>query len=236
MMAAPVGIVFPPSILNTAISSTFRPVAVNLVSRGLFTGKQIVDGPVYQVWQATVEFPALRREQWQELESVIARAYDNRTPFRIFDPLRQSPLGAFGNTGTGSGTTWGDDTPWGDGSLWSDRYYDGLAAAENAPAGRDSLLLGGAPAGQARVIVQGDIFEVNGFLYEAVNTADADADGKARVTVRPRLREAVVVGDQIIAGRPSGSFYVSDAGSFVMTRNSFTRRAPSSLSFTEALP
>jgi len=235
-MAAPTGIGFPAAILNTVISSTFRLVAVNLTSRGMFTGKQLVDGPLYQVWNATVEFPALPRESWQELEAVVARAYDTRMPFRLFDPMRQRPLGSFGNTGTGQGTPWGDNTPWGDGTLWSDLNYDGLRAHENAPMGRDSLLLSGAPANQARVVVAGDIFEVNGFLYQVTGTANADALGRVRATIRPRLREAVVTGDQIFARRPMGVFYISDPGSFVLTRNSYTRRGTSSLSFVEALP
>lgn len=235
-MAAPVGIQFPIDILNLCISSRFRPQAVNLTSRGMFTGKQLVDGPVYQVWAAFIEFPQLDREQWQALEADIVRAYDNRQPFRIFDPLRQNPVGAWGNTGAAPGTPWGDDTPWGDGSLWSDAYYDGMSAAENAPAGRDSLLLSGAPANQVKCIAKGDVCEIDGFLYEVVNTANADSLGRVRANLRPRLREAVVTGQQIIAQRAMGSFYVKDPGAFMLTRNSFTRWGQTSLEFIEALP
>lgn len=234
-MPAPTAILFPPAILNGAVSSTFRLASVSLTSRGMFTGKQLIDGPVYQLWQASIEFPAFRQEQWQEIEAVLARAYDNRMPFRLFDPLRQKPQGSFGNTGSG-GTLWGDNTPWDDGTLWGEEYFDGLSAAENAPMGRDSLLIEGAPANAQRVMVAGDIFKLNGFLYQAVNTVNADGDGRFRVLIRPRLREGVLDGDQIIGGRPDGVFYVSDPGAFVMTRNSFNRRASSSLSFVEALP
>ena len=235
-MPAPFGITFPATLLNTCISSTFRPVAVNLTSRGMFTGKQLVDGPSYQVWQATLELPALRREQWQEIDSLLARAYDNRTPFKIYDPLRQKPVGAFGNTGSGAGTLWGDDTPWADGTRWADEYFNGMAVAENAPQGRDTILLDGAPASQQRVTVAGDLLTINGFLYQAVNTANADSAGRVRVTIRPRLREGALIGDKVTAGRAYGTFFVMDPGSFVLTRNSFNRRAQTSISFVEALP
>ncbi len=235
-MAAPHGLRFPDHLLNLTTSSRFRLGAVNLTSRGMFTGKQLVDGPLYQVWEASFEIAALDREQWQELGAVLAEAYDNRLPFRIFDPRRQTPLGAFGNTGASAGTLWGDDTTWGDGTRWSDQYFNGLVAEENAPAGRDSLLVSGAPALQPRVCVKGDIFEINGFLYEALNTTAADADGRARIRLRPRLREAVQAGDQIIAYRASGSFYVKDPSAVMIVRDSYTDWSRPSLDFIEALP
>jgi len=235
-MAAPIGIEFPPEILNLCTSSRFRPVAVNLTSRGMFTGKQLVDGPLYQIWQAFIEFPPLDREQWQALEADIVRAYENRQAFRLFDPLRQVPIGAWGNTGSGAGTAWGDDTTWADGALWSDLYYNGMAAAENAPARRDSLLIDGAPAGQVKCIAKGDVCEIDGFLYEIVNTANADTLGRVRANLRPALRESVTIGTQIIAARARGSFYVKDPSAFVMTRNSYTRWGQASLEFVEALP
>lgn len=235
-MPAPAGITFPPHILNVCQSSRFRPMAVNLTSRGLFTGKQLVDGPIYQIWQASIEFPPLEREKWQEIEAIIVRAYDNRTPFRVFDPMRQKPLGTFGNAGTGVGTRWGDDTTWSDGTLWDDEYFNGMAAAENAPAGRDSLLIEGAPAGQQRVSVPGDVIEINGFLYQVTNETHANAGGQVRINVRPRLREGVVVGDQIRAFRAKGSFYVKDPANFMITRNSYTKWGSTSIEFVEALP
>ncbi len=234
-MPAPFGIAFPPHILNLCSSSRFRPVSVSLTSRGFFTGKQLVDGPLYQVWQASMELPPLERALWQEIESVVTRAYDNRMPFLVFDPMRQKPLGAFGNTGSG-GALWGDDTTWGDGTLWSEEYFNGMAAAENAPAGRDSLLIDGAPADQPNVSVAGDVVEINGFLYQITNTTNADGLGRVRINLRPRLREGVVVGDQIIAFRAMGSFYVKDPSSFMITRNSYTKWGSASIEFVEALP
>lgn len=235
-MAAPHGLEFPSHLLNLTASSRFRVVSVNLTSRGMFTGKQLVDGPLFQIWQASFDLAALNREQWQELGAVLSEAYDNRTPFRIFDPRRQKPLGAFGNTGSSVGTPWGDDTTWGDGTLWGDEYFNGLVAAENAPQGRDSLLVNGAPPLQSRVCVKGDVFAVNAFLYEALNTADADALGRARIRVRPRLREHVQIGDQIIAGRATGSFYVKDPSANMIVRDSYTDWSRPTVEFIEALP
>lgn len=234
-MPAPLAIDFPIHLLNGVRSSSFRLQTVNLTSRGMFTGNQIVDGPLYQLWRASFDFPEFKREQWQELDAILARAFETKTPFKIFDPIRQRPIGSFGNTGTGAGTPFGDDTTFGDGTIWDDTYYDGLAVAENAPAGRDSILLDGAVANSARVVVMGDVFAINGFLYEAINTTGADSLGRLRVNVRPRLREAKVIGDPVKAGRATGSFFV-EAGDIIITRNSFTRRAPTSISFIEALP
>ncbi len=234
-MPAPLAVSFPAHLLNGVRSSTFRLQTVNLTSRGMFTGKQIVDGPMYQIWRASLDFPEFKREQWQEIEAFLARCYDTKTAIRLFDPLKQRPVGSFGNTGTGAGTPFGDDTTFGDGTLWDDTHYDGLAVAENAPQGRDSILLDGAPANAQRVVVMGDIFAINGFLYLATNTTGADSLGRLRVNIRPRLREACVIGDPVTARRASGSFYLED-GDVAITRNSFTRRAPTALSFIEALP
>jgi hypothetical protein len=237
-MSAPIGIAFPPRILNGVTSSTFRPVAVNLTSRGMFTGNQIVDGPIYQVWRASVQFPDFKQEEWRELSSFVSMLFDSKTPVLIFDPVRQTPLGRWSNASTStSGEPWGDDTPWGDGTLWkSGGYFNGCVVAQNTEARRDSVLISGFVANEARAAVAGDVIGINGFLYEVASTTGSDDDGKARVNIRPRLREGVLIGDPVTAKRATGSFYIETSADFTLTRNSFTHRGAAALSFIEALP
>lgn len=235
-MPAFVGRPFPADLLNQCgQGSTFQLKAVNLTSRGAFKGNIMPAGPLYQLWQASIPLPDLDPVEWRALSAFLAECYESRTPMRLFDPLRQKPLGTFGNTGAG-GTTWGDGSTWGDGTLWADAYFDGLRVAEDAPAGRDSLLLEGAPAGQAGVTVQGDLMEIDGFLYECIDRTSADALGRVRTRLRPRLREPVTIATPVRATRASVACYLTDADQLFISRNSSTRWGSATLSLMEVLP
>lgn len=238
-MPAPFARLFPANILNQAdLESTFQLKAINLTSRGAFKGNVLMSGPgpLYQLWQMSVTFPNMESDEWRSLGAFLADCYDNRTPMRLFDPLRQTPRGTFGNNDSGSGTLWGDNAPWADGTLWDDRFFDGLVVAENAPAGRDSILLSGAPVNTANVALPGDLIEIDGFLYECVASATSDSLGRLRLRIRPRLREPVFIGASVKAQRASSAFYLQDPDQLFISRRTSTRWGSISLSFIEALP
>lgn len=236
-MPAPLARTFPVDILNQCDGeNSFQTKPLNLTSRGMFKGNVIPAGPVYQLWQASITLPNMDPAEWRLLSAFLAECYETRTPIRIFDPLRQKPLGTFGNTGAGAGTAFGDDTTFGDGTLWDDVHFDGLTVAENAPADRDSILLAGAPANQVAVTMPGDLMEIDGFLYECLDRTSADSLGRVRSRIRPRLREAVTIALPVKALRASVAAYLADADNLFISRSASTKWGSVSLSFIEAIP
>lgn len=240
-MPAPYAPDFPADILNQVRSARFELSYLNQPSRALFAPKTTYAGPNQQYWVANIPLQQLEPAQWRALEGFLAALDLNRGLCRLFDPHRQVPRGRVCNPlasaalANDPGEPWGDDTPWGDGTLWASSYLNGMAAAEAAPQGRDTLLLAGAVAAQALAVGAGDLMEINGYLYMATHDVASDEAGLCRVNLRPRLREAVAPGDAVRFGRPSVAMRCTNADMIGLERASVTEFGSGALTFVEVL-
>lgn len=233
-MAAIPAVDFPFHLANGVKSSSFDLVTVNLTSRGMFSGKQITGGPLYQLWQATLPMDQLTETQWRELSALVPWLYASKTPVRLFDPLRQRPLGRVSNaTPSSAADPWSDGSFFSDGTGWDSNYYDGLVIAEAAAGGAETIRFSGAVASEVLAVAAGDLFEVNGYLYMAAANARSNSAGEGRISIRPRLREGVAVGDGLKFGRARGTFQITNADGFSLNRASVTRWGAATLTFTE---
>ncbi len=236
-MPAPFALDFPATILNQVRSSRFELATINQSSRALYAPKITYSGPLAQYWTASIPLQNLPDAQWRALEGFFAGLDLNRGLCRLFDPKRQKPRGRVCNpvTGTDAGELWGDDLPWADGTLWTTAYLDGMRAGENARAFADTLLMEGGIADAPLAVAAGDLFEINRYLYMATADTMSDGDGRCRVSLRPRLREPVALGDQIKFGRASVAMRLTNAEVIGIDRASITEWASAALNFVEVI-
>jgi hypothetical protein len=189
-------------------TAEFTLIARSLTSGSPFSGSRLVTGPIYHQWMAKMVWNNLRSDKMDRIEAILARADGQSGAIRIFHPAKRVPRGvaagvnlsnwnpSTGASNVGQGSPWSDSTMFSDGFGWSEGSIFAAAGAA-AKAGADTILIGGLTPSQALGIASGDLLEIGGYLYRATFDAPSDAQGFARVPIRPRLRYDIVSGDQI---------------------------------------
>lgn len=111
--------------------------------------------------------------------------------------------------------TFSDGTLFSDGTGFSEGVVPPFIGVEEAAAaGSKFIKVNGLPESISGIFKPGDLIEVLpngqqtefGHLYEVVQQANSDADGKSGFEIRPRLRAAIAAGDQIKTLNPSSVF------------------------------
>ena len=175
---------------------------------------------VYQIWtvQATVKTER-GPSKWAPREAFFARLDGEVGLFRMTDSLRCYP--AYNRSRNLAGEPWSDLTPWSDNTYWLSGGYVPPSALLHAPAqaGDSALVISGLPVnGLEQVLSPGDLIEIRpdgmttttSNLYEVVRGSPTDADGRAGVEIRPRLRQDFVANDLVVLHHAQGVFMLSD--------------------------
>ncbi len=206
-------------------SGSFFLSTLNFKSVSPWSGRQSISGPNSQLWQAEVTFAIQERSQWIPLEGMLAQLAGQSGLLRFGDFAKRIPQRDM-EAEPGS-------QPWSDSTFFSDGsgFIEGLLppfiwATAVANRGETSIMVGGLPASEARVLRRGDNFEhqPNGAYDETprfhILTRDAptDADGKTRLQFRPPLRGGVAAGDKIVLTDPMCTFRLGDDNQGVVTR------------------
>lgn len=194
-------------------SCSFTPRTRSLFSSSPLRRGRRVFGSIVDQWVAQVTFDNLPPQLWTQLSALIARLDGPAGTLRMWDASRFLPRGmAAGlnlDTVVGIGQPFSDNTYFTDGTGWLDVSAYGVVMA-GQPAGSDSILIGGLIANQPLSLAAGDLFEVGGYLYMATADTASDANGMARVMIRPRLRLPALAGDSVKFAYPTSPFQLVD--------------------------
>lgn len=202
-----------PAQFDGVVESRFYLRATNLSSVSPYTGQRSAYGPTAQVWVAELSFPIMQPEKWRPLSGLLSGLDGINGLLRMPDPLRKLPL--YNVLHAPAITGFSDDTLFSDGTGFSENVVpDYCAVEEAARAGASSIVLSGLPASVDGLFSPGDLIEampdaqdvLHGHLYEIVGKANTDAEGRTRVSIRPRLRGSLAAGDQIRTRRATSVF------------------------------
>lgn len=208
-------------------SGSFFLSTINFKSVSPWTGRQSISGPNSQLWQAEVTFSMQARQQWAAIEGMLAQLAGQAGLLRFGDFGKRRPLRDLEAAGVSS--PWSDSTFFSDGTGWVDDLLPPfIYATEIAARGATSIVVGGLPESEARVLRRGDNFEhrPNGIpdatprFHIVTRDAPTDADGKTRVEFLPPLRGGVAAGDMIVLTDPMSVFRLADDNQGVVTRTS----------------
>ena len=166
----------------------FGLLPITHLSQSPYTGslKNIL---LTQIWHAEFTFNHHSIADGVDIQGFIEGLEGGANPVRMFDPWRSQPL-LVSTAQTG----------FSDGSLFSDGtgFTDGYTLLVDAAASKGAtyITLNGFPASQA-VFKRGDIFGLNGCLYQVRTGVSSNAAGKAVVWVQPGLRGGCAAGDTV---------------------------------------
>lgn len=196
------------------IQSAFRLETFVLGSRTIYTPRRN-ERLSYQVWAIDLTLkPEVGPSRWAPYGAFFARLDGESGTFRISDPLRCQPT--YNRQRKLPQEPWSDDTFFSDGTGWLNGGYIPPVAEVNGaqPAGSKNIVIRGLPIGLPVALYAGDLIELrpNGMetdtsnLYEIVRQSGTDAEGRAGVEVRPRLRQNFAAGDMVVLHHPLGVF------------------------------
>ena len=186
---------------------------------------------IEQVFEANyVQKPESGPSKWQGKSAFFSRLEGDVSLFRIGDPLRSIPQ--FNrNRPVDRGEPWSDGQYFDDNTGWAngdDLVPEYAYLTEAGRRGDSSVVIGGLPVSKAPpFLYRGDLFEIrpNGIpsvtamLYEIVVPSGTDASGRAGVEIRPRLRQAVALGDQVVFWYPKTVMRLIDPRSASISRD-----------------
>lgn len=211
---------------RATIDSQFTLSSSSLNTESPYTGETTPYGPKVQRFVAKLTFPDMRPREHRRVQGWLTRLRGMIGLVRMVDYHRMRP--AYDQFDVRPGAqSWSDGTWFSDSSGWVDGYLPpAIVAAETADEGACSLVVSGLPPSLPRPLGLGDLFEVrpngipanHGHLYEVVQDARSDADGRARLTFEPPLRRGVAAGDMIVLRYPSSVFRLASDGEGVMSR------------------
>lgn len=188
-------------------SCIFRVRPIATLSNSPFTGssKGIKNG---SVWIATLSFNNKSPGETQELQAFLDRLEGPANPVRLYDPLRIYPKKlAASNTSAGA-QTFSDGTLFDDGYGWSESQHD-ISIKTSATKGAEEITIKNMP-NSTEFFTRGDLLEINGFLYEAINDLKSDSSGDGTLRILPRLRQDIYAGDYVKIYCPTGLFRMSE--------------------------
>ncbi len=214
-----------PDSLRGVVESRFYLRTANLSSTSPYTGQRSAYGPTAQLWVAELTFPTMQKNHWRSLSGFVSRLDGISGLLRMPDAFRLKPMFNEENEATISGFS--DDTLFSDGTGFAEGLVPAFCSvAEAATVGADSIVLQGLPVSTSNILRSGDLIEALpngqqtafGNLYEVVRQANSDEDGKARVDIRPRLRQSFAVGDQIKTINATSVFRLASDQEGIMSR------------------
>jgi len=201
-----------PQQWHRATTGSFPLRPKNLVSTSPWTGG-VSATPIMQMWRTKLTLPTMAREKWMQMDALFAELGGPSGYLRIADFARIRPQWDYEVVGTPE--SWSDDTWDTDGTGFESGTLPPFVWTVAAAAQREtSVVIGGLPASQPRVLRRGDHVEFrrNGIydevpsLHMVIRDAPTDAFGRTRIEFRPTLRKALAAGDQVVLRYPMGVF------------------------------
>lgn len=187
------------------------------VSARPWAGGNSVYGPHVQLWMPKLTVAQIVGDGWQARSAFFSRLGGQAGLLRISDPARIAPQ--YNTAHAASVAFFSDGSSFDDGS----GFVNGLlppscVVAAAADRGDNSVIIGGLPVSITAALRRGDLFEIrpNGMpadfphLYEVMVDGSTDANGKAGVEIRPRLRRAIAAGDMVVLSYPTSVFHLID--------------------------
>lgn len=227
-----------PADLLSAVDVSFDIGRFHLTSGQAYTRHLRASTPTDERWLVEMTLQFKDREDLDRYSAIFDAGDGLGGYYSAFDAVHGYPRG------TATGLLQTSEARFSDGSTFSDgtTFESGIAygtIGAAAARGASSVTLSGLLASQTVGFAQGDHFAIPqgsenyGFLHRVVAAAATDASGNATVTIRPRLREAVVVGQRVNFLRPRGVFRLAEATSATFNRGPGGMGQPS-LSLVEA--
>lgn len=210
------------------VGGNFRVTSLSTISVSPYSGASIAMS-LGQIWAASITWDGNDRKSTIEIQTFISKLEGPVNPVRIHDWWRLFPVQL-----TAQGfNPWSDGTFFDDGSGWAASGYSPLVSAF-ADRGAKTISTDAWPV-STKVMKRGDIFGVNGFMYEVTIDAKSDAAGATSLTFQPGLRESVADGDFIRLYRVNCRMrLMSDAEAAI--NRSLSLGNPFTLSFMEFVP
>lgn len=202
--------------------TTIRPASAkfDIATRTVFSSSALrrsrtAFGSVIQQWTAELSFENLPPDLWARIDGLRSGLDGPLGVIRMWHPVRYLPLGMAAGLNMSTVFALGNGSPFSDGTYFSDGkgFLDASAwgtVATSLDIGSEYVTLGGLVASQPLSIAAGDLFEIGGYLYRAVQDAASDASGKSSIMIRPRLRTRVLAGDPVKFAYPTSPFQLAD--------------------------
>lgn len=207
-----------------ATDSKFSLQPRSLVSASPWTGRRNVYGPQVQVWVADITFMQLYGQELQARSAFMSRLEGQKGLIRMGDVARRGP--SFNLDNTAFATPWSDGTFFSDGTGWiAGQLPSTIFLIQAANRGDKYVVVGGLPVSTPRALRRGDLFQIKPggieddtpHLYEVMQDAPTDANGKTGFEIRPALRAGVAVGDTVLLNYPTSVFQLADDSQGVMS-------------------
>jgi len=210
-------------------ASKFQLRTVGLTYRPVFRQTQKTSRLIEQFFAADyVQKPSRGPSSWQEKEAWFALLEGDTNYLRISDPLRCVPLYNRIKANRPQPQPFGDGTWFTDGTGWVDGAVPEFATlTAGALRGDEWATIGGLPESITGLLNPGDLFEhrpdgIAGAvsrLYQCVSMGHTNEDGVSAVKIRPRWRENVVPGDQIVFAYPQAVMQLIDSEQAMISRD-----------------
>ncbi len=195
----------------------------SLTSKSGFSAHVRASGPIDERWLAEITLPARKaREDSDRFDAIFDRAGGMSGVLSAFSTVHAIPRGTATGLG-GAGVPFSDDATFSDGSLFASGISQSTVGAAGAR-GSEFVTISGLLASQSVGFAIGDMFAIAqgsanyGFLHKAITNAPTDASGVATVQIRPRLREAVAVGQVVHFHKARGVFRVAEDNAHFVSR------------------
>lgn len=200
-------------------TNSFRLQSRSQTTARSWIGGKSVYGPHAQLWVARM---TLNTEKWddrgQTIAAFISRLDGQAGLLRIGHYHRLKPQ--YNRLNSGGSQPWSDSTLFDDGTGWVSGLVPPFAfVLAAASRGDNALQIGGLlPVSTSRVLRRGDLLEIrpNGIasdgpnLYEVQVDGNTNADGETGVEIRPRLRQNLAAGDQVVLQNATSVFRLID--------------------------
>ena len=217
-----------PSFGMAPIEAMFRVASLSQLNASPYTGGSI-GFSLGQMWMATITFNNRLLEDTFDMQAFLSQLEGPVNPVRLFDWQRRFPI----NFSEQAEQAFSDLSLFDDGSGWTETGVNPLVSA-TADIGERTILTDGWPV-STEVMKRGDVFGVNGFMYEVLKTAVTDSSGATSLTFQPGLRESVIDGDPLRLYRPNCAFRLMTDAEAAINRT-LTHGEPFTLSFMEFMP
>lgn len=209
---------FPRDLYRCVELQRFDTDPISFTATARYAPVRRVTAPSVELWMAEMAFDPSDDMAGRRLKALMSRIRSGRNLVRMFDPTRRWPRGTAAGLNQANmnfrvESLWSDSTPFADGTGWLDGSLS-CNVAVAAMAGERSIQINGLVANQALAFMGGDLFELNGCLYEIEGDVASDGAGAARVGIVPGLWFNALPGDVVNLDHPSTQFQLMspDAG------------------------
>jgi hypothetical protein len=199
--------------------SQLIPLTRSLSARSPLRADTQSGGAIVRQWRMTLNFTGLTARDHRSIAALINRLDGVVNTLRIGPHDLCKPLGAAAGWGDAAplltSAAFSDGTRFSDGTGWTEASRQGLMS-ESAPAGRDTIIIGGLLPNRTDSLLTGDMMEIGGYLYSVQNDCASDHLGRARAVIWPRLRRNAPAGTAVLFDNPTSPFHLADGSQTAM--------------------